>query len=55
MTHPNKPPVVPVSARPAPRLDEVRRLIARYSRIETPSARRMRSALLAGPERRRGS
>jgi hypothetical protein len=54
MTDPSKAQVVPpVTARPAPRLDEVRRLIGRYSRIETPRSRRARRALLAAPERQR--
>jgi hypothetical protein len=52
MTDPNKPQVAPVPARPAPRLDEVRRLISRYSRSEVP--RGMRTVTLAAPVRKRG-
>jgi hypothetical protein len=55
MTDPNKPQVVPATSRPAPRLEEVRRLIGRYSRIETPRSRGMRSSVLVTPERRRAA
>jgi hypothetical protein len=55
MTDSNKPQVAPVSARPAPRMDEVRRLLGRYSRIETVRPRGARTAaVLAAPERKRG-
>jgi hypothetical protein len=54
MTSPNKPQVAPLPARPAPRLDQVRRLIGRYSRTEASRPRGRRTAALGAPERKRG-
>ena len=51
MTDPMKTPLAAVPARPAPRLDEVRRLLGRYRRSEPA---RPRTALLAPPQRKRG-
>jgi hypothetical protein len=54
MTDPNKPTTTP--ARPAPPLAEVRRLLDRYRRTETPPiARRLGDPpVLSPPERKRG-
>lgn len=55
MTDSNKPQVASVPARPAPRLDEVRRLLGRYSRIENVRPRGVRTAaVFSAPERKRG-
>ena len=51
MPDPNKP----TPTRPAPPLAEVRRLLDRYRRTETPRARRaVRPPVLNSPERKRG-
>lgn len=52
MTDPMKTQTAAVPARPAPRLDAVRRLIGRYSRSEIP--RGTRTVMLAPPVRKRG-
>ena len=54
MTDPMKTQPAAVPARPAPRLDEVRRLLGRYSRSEPGRPRFARTALLAQPQRKRG-
>jgi len=54
MTDPMKTQPAPITARPAPRLDEVRRLLGRYSQTETSRPRGARTAVLAPPERKRG-
>jgi hypothetical protein len=47
MPDPNKPHAVEVATRPAPRLDEVRRLLGRYRRADTSRPRGARRT--AGP------
>jgi hypothetical protein len=54
MIDPMKTQPAALSARPAPRLDEVRRLIGRYSRIESARPRGMRTAALVASARKRG-
>jgi hypothetical protein len=54
MPDPNKPQAAVTPARPAPPLDEVRRLLGRYSQTETARSRGTRTAVLAPPERKRG-
>jgi hypothetical protein len=53
MPDPNKPQAAAAPARPAPPLDEVRRLLGRYSRSDTPRSRGARPAVLAPPQRKR--
>jgi hypothetical protein len=54
MTDPMKTQPAPVPARPAPRLDEVRRMLGRFSRTEPQRPRGTRTAALIPPERKRG-
>jgi hypothetical protein len=54
MTDPMKTQPAALPARPAPRLDEVRRLIGRYSRIELTRPRGTRNGMLITPGRKRG-
>jgi hypothetical protein len=54
MPDPNKPQAASVPARPAPPLDEVRRLLGRYSQTDTSRPRGARTTVLAQPERKRG-